>query len=258
MRTKCLVLLILGIIALCPQVAFGSEIIVEGADAVYDLGLDDATEVGHLVGAPGVIVSDYADAFAIYPLEDAASVGRLVGAPGVIVSDYADAFMYGELTAPPFAPTPTPTPTPTSEATVTAEITNNFAEVKGDFPALFSDNDDSTYVRGGLGAPNSDYEAKFTMKVQETDTLEFNAKVNCLSGYCGGKTVCGFLFFAKNHETGEYDKFSGAPWDPPGIHEYVLTLEDASKYIRNGEVDFFFSFHCNMDGYVMEFKQMGC
>ena len=105
MRTKYLVLLILGIIALCPQVAFGSEIIVEGADAVYDLGLDDATEVGHIVGAPGVIISDYADAFAIYPLKNATSVGRLVGAPGVIICDYADAFMHVELTAPPFAPT---------------------------------------------------------------------------------------------------------------------------------------------------------
>ena len=156
--------------------------------------------------------------------------------------------------------TPTPTTAPTtapSTTTGTAKLTDDFAEVKGNFPALLSDNDDSTYVRGGLGAPTSDYEAKFTMEVQETDTLKFNAKVNCLSGHCGGKTVCGFLFFAKNHETGEYDKFSGAPWDPPGIHEYELTLEDASKYIRNGEVDFFFSFHCNMDGYVMEFKQIG-
>lgn len=171
--------------------------------------------------------------------------GRSYGA-SIIVS--------AKSTAPATTSEPTPTSTPT---TVTAKLTDDFAEVKGDFPALFSDNDDSTYVRGGLDAPNRDYEAKFTMNVQETDTLKFNAKVNCLSGHCGGKTKCGFLFFAKNHETGEYDQFSGAPWDPPGIHEYVLTLEDASKYIRNGEVDFFFSFHCNMDGYVMEFKQMG-
>ena len=42
MKNK-LLLLIFGILVLCPQIALGDEIIVEGADAVWDLTLDNAT-----------------------------------------------------------------------------------------------------------------------------------------------------------------------------------------------------------------------
>ena len=137
-----------------------------------------------------------------------------------------------------------------------AGISDDFAQVKGSFPALFSDGKDSTYVRGGNRGGSDDWDAKFSMKVKEADDLKFRVRVNCLTGGCGGKTVCGFQFFARNRSTGEYDRFDGAPWEAPGFHEYEITLEDASNYIKDGEVEFHFSFQCNMDGYVTEFRQI--
>jgi hypothetical protein len=95
MRNKqFLLLLALSILALCPQTALGDEIIVDNASAVWDLTLDDATDVDHLVGDPGVFVTKYADTFSYFTLENATSIGRLFGEPGVFVTKYADAFVY--------------------------------------------------------------------------------------------------------------------------------------------------------------------
>ena len=94
MLNKILLVLILGFIALCPQVALGDEIIVEDAETVWNLTLDDATEVEHLVGEPGVMVTKYADVFSYFSLENATAIGRLFGEPGVMVTKYADAFVY--------------------------------------------------------------------------------------------------------------------------------------------------------------------
>jgi hypothetical protein len=89
-----LLLLAFGILVLCPQIALGDEIIVEDAEAVWNLTLDNATEVEHLVGEPGVMVTKYADAFSYFMLENATAIGRLFGEPSVMVTKYADAFVY--------------------------------------------------------------------------------------------------------------------------------------------------------------------
>ncbi len=102
MRNKILFFLILGIVALCPQIALGDEIIVEGAETVWNLALDDSTDVEHLVGEPGVMVTEYADTFVHYLLEDTTDIQNLVGGSSVMVTKYADAFTYEKLTAPPF------------------------------------------------------------------------------------------------------------------------------------------------------------
>ena len=120
MQNKILFFLILGILVLCPQIALGDEIIVEGADAVWDLTLDDATAAPTAPGneaiaeeaitaynltvdnatsnAPimpsdEIIVVD-ADTVWNLTLDNATSIGRLVGEPGVIVTKYADTFSY--------------------------------------------------------------------------------------------------------------------------------------------------------------------
>jgi hypothetical protein len=92
-----LALLALCILALCPQTALGDGIIVDNASAVWNLTLDDATEVDHLVGEPGVFVTKYADTFSYFTLENATAIGRLIGEPGVFVTKYADAFVYYSL-----------------------------------------------------------------------------------------------------------------------------------------------------------------
>jgi len=94
MQNKALFFFILYVITLCPLVALGDEIIVEDAEAVWNLTLDDAAEVEPLVGEAGVMVTKYADAFTYYLLENATDVGRLVGEPGVMVTKYADTFTY--------------------------------------------------------------------------------------------------------------------------------------------------------------------
>jgi hypothetical protein len=102
MQSKLLLaLLALGILVMCPQTALGDGIIVDNASAVWDLTLDDATDVDHLIGEPGVFVTKYADAFVYYSLEDALDVQHLVGEPGVMVTKYADAFVYQGLEVPP-------------------------------------------------------------------------------------------------------------------------------------------------------------
>jgi len=85
-------LLVLG-----THIALAEEISVVDADTVWNLTLDDATDVGRLVGEPTLMVVKYADAFSYKSLEDATSVGRLVGEPGVMVVKYADAINYKPL-----------------------------------------------------------------------------------------------------------------------------------------------------------------
>lgn len=84
--------LIFGIIVLCPQIALADEIIVEDADAVWDLTLDNATDAPILLGDE-IIVED-AEAVWNLTLENATSIGWLVGEPGVMVTKYADTFSY--------------------------------------------------------------------------------------------------------------------------------------------------------------------
>jgi len=120
MLNRILLVLIFSILVLCPQIALGDEIIVEGADAVWDLTLDDATEAPTVLGneaiaeeaitaynltvdsatsnapiMPGdeIIVVD-ADTVWNLTLDNATHIGRLVGEPGVMVTKYADTFTY--------------------------------------------------------------------------------------------------------------------------------------------------------------------
>jgi len=156
-------------------------------------------------------------------------------------------------------PTPTPSPSPTIQPSPTAdndagEITDGFANVVGDFPMLFSDGSDSTYVRGGILA--GDYDAKFTMEVEQVPELKFLTRVKCIAGGCGDEEVCGYRFYARNWQIGEFDRIDGVPWEAPGIHEYELVVGDSDVYSQNGVAEFWFSFHCNMDGYVTEFYQI--
>ena len=101
MQNELLLALVLGIV-LCSQVALGDEILVENADAVWNSTLNNATEVEHLVGEPGVMVTKYADAFVYHLLENATEIEHLIGEPGVMVTKYADTFVYEGLEAPPF------------------------------------------------------------------------------------------------------------------------------------------------------------
>lgn len=79
-------------------IAFADEIVVvDDADNVWNLALDDATDVNHLVGEPDIMVVKYADAFSYKSLENATEVERLVGEPGVMVVRYADAIAYKPL-----------------------------------------------------------------------------------------------------------------------------------------------------------------
>jgi hypothetical protein len=95
MRNKpFLLLLTLCIFVICPQTALGDGIIVDNASAVWELTLDDATDVDPLVGEPGVFVTKYADTFSYFLLENATAIGRLFGEPGVFVTKYADVFVY--------------------------------------------------------------------------------------------------------------------------------------------------------------------
>jgi len=147
------------------------------------------------------------------------------------------------------------TPKPEEDTSQTGEITDDFAEVAGQFPQLLSDGDDATYVRGGIIA--GDWVAKFTLSVEQSSQLAFLVRVNCISAGCNGSEVCGFIFMIKNQTTGMFEKLEGAPWEEPGIHEYQLYIENPVAYIENDMAEFKFSFECNMDGYVTEFRQIG-
>ena len=77
--------------------AFADEIVVVDADAIWNLTLDNATDVGRLVGEPDVVVVKYADTLSHKSLENATKVERLIGEPGVMVVRYADATAYKSL-----------------------------------------------------------------------------------------------------------------------------------------------------------------
>jgi hypothetical protein len=74
------------------------------ADTFSYFSLDNATAIGRLHGEPNVMVTKYADTFSYFSLDNATAIGRLHGEPGVMVTKYADTFMLEGLTAPPFAP----------------------------------------------------------------------------------------------------------------------------------------------------------
>jgi hypothetical protein len=97
MRTKFLLISAILLALVCAPIAFADEIVVVDADNVWNLALDDATDVDRLVGEPGIMVVKYADAFSYKSLEDATDVNRLVGEPGVMVVRYADAITYKPL-----------------------------------------------------------------------------------------------------------------------------------------------------------------
>ena len=97
MQTKLLLIPAILLALTCSPIALAAEIVVVDADNVWDLTLDDATDVDRLVGEPDIMVVKYADAFSYKSLEDAAAVERLVGEPGVMVVRYADAITYKPL-----------------------------------------------------------------------------------------------------------------------------------------------------------------
>ena len=90
MQNKLLLISAILLALACSPIALADTIVVKYADTVWNLALDDATDVGRLVGEPGVMVVKYTDAFSYKSLEDATEVERLVGEPGVIVVKYAD------------------------------------------------------------------------------------------------------------------------------------------------------------------------
>jgi len=97
MQNKLLLISAILLALTCSPIAFADEIIVTDAGAIWNLTLDDATDVNRLVGDPGVMVARYADAIIYKPLENATEVDRLVGEPDVMVVKYADAFTYQPL-----------------------------------------------------------------------------------------------------------------------------------------------------------------
>jgi len=97
MQTKLLLIPAILLALICSPIVFADEIMVVDADNVWNLTLDDATDVDRLVGEPDIMVVKYADAFSYKSLEDAAEVERLVGEPGVMVVRYADAIAYKSL-----------------------------------------------------------------------------------------------------------------------------------------------------------------
>jgi len=97
MQTKLLLVATILLALTCSPIVFADEIVVVDADNVWNLTLDDATDVGRLVGEPNVMVVKYADVFSYKSLEDATDVNRLVGEPGVMVVRYADVIAYKPL-----------------------------------------------------------------------------------------------------------------------------------------------------------------
>jgi len=98
MQNKLLLISAILLALTCSPTALADTIVVKYADTVWNLALDDATEVDRLVGEqPGVMVVKYADAFSYRSLEDATEVKRLVGEPGVMVVRYADVIAYKSL-----------------------------------------------------------------------------------------------------------------------------------------------------------------
>jgi len=97
MQNKFLLISAILLAITCPPIAFADEIVVVDAGAIWNLTLDDTTDVNRLVGEPGVMVARYADAITYKPLENATEMDRLVGEPDAMVVKYADAFTYQPL-----------------------------------------------------------------------------------------------------------------------------------------------------------------
>ena len=119
-KNKFIFFLIFGIIvSVCSQIALADEIIVEDADAVWDLTLDNATDASTALGSEAIaeeaitaynLTLDNAtnalimlgdeiivvDAGTVWnlTLDNATSISRLVGEPGIMVTKYADTLTY--------------------------------------------------------------------------------------------------------------------------------------------------------------------
>lgn len=103
MQNRLLILLIV-LLSGYSQTALAAEIIVTDADNIWNLTLDNATEIGRLPYGtdPGVMVVRYADDISYTPLENATEVQRLPPGeePGVMVVRYADVISYQALDNP--------------------------------------------------------------------------------------------------------------------------------------------------------------
>ena len=97
MQTKPLLIPAILLVLICSPIVFADEVVVVDADNVWNLTLDNATDVDRLVGEPDLMVVKYADVFSYKSLEDAAEVERLDGEPGVMVVRYADVIAYKSL-----------------------------------------------------------------------------------------------------------------------------------------------------------------
>lgn len=95
-----LLILCMFLISGFSQLALAEEINVTDADYVGNMTLENATEVNHLDGEPGVMVVKYADVISYQSLENATEVNHLVGEPGVMVVKYADVISYQPLDNP--------------------------------------------------------------------------------------------------------------------------------------------------------------
>ena len=101
MQTKFLLAPVILLALVCAPIAFADEIVVVDADNVWNLTLDDATDVDRLVGEPDVMVVKYADMFSYKSLENATEIERLVGEPGVMVVDTPTSSPTSRLRTPP-------------------------------------------------------------------------------------------------------------------------------------------------------------
>ena len=96
MQNKLLILVVILISVFTP-VASAEVINVTDADYVWNLTLNNVTDISHLIGEPGVVVVKYADVISYEQLEDATSVSHLIGEPGIMVVKYADVISYEQL-----------------------------------------------------------------------------------------------------------------------------------------------------------------
>lgn len=96
MQNKILILFIVLLAGYSP-LALADEITITDADYIWNLTLENTTNVNHLDGESGVMVVKYADAISYKSLENATSVNHLSGEPGVMVVKYADSISYTPL-----------------------------------------------------------------------------------------------------------------------------------------------------------------
>ena len=79
---------------MCSPIALADEIMVMDADNIWNLTLENATDIGRLIGEPGVMVVKYADGISYKPLDNPEDIRPPVGEPNVMVLKYADAISY--------------------------------------------------------------------------------------------------------------------------------------------------------------------